>query len=97
MFTILFINCCAIFNDMVRTLCQNSAILNQFSSIISDPVSGAVDDYWYSEGIKYSYTFELPPMTVQQGHFILPTSEIYPVAIEIIAGLKAFSELELDI
>ena len=71
--------------------------LDQFSSTISDPVSGAADDYWYSEGIKYSYTFELLPMTIQQGHFILPTSEIYPVAMEIIAGLKAFSELELDI
>ena len=76
---------------------SHSVIFNQYSSTILDPSSGGSDDYWYNEGVKYSFTFELPPKTAQEGHFMLPSSEIYPVAMETIAGLKAFSELELDI
>ena len=54
-------------------------------------------DYWYDKGIKYSYLFELPPEFFSQGHFMAPTSEIYPVAMETIAGLKAFADLDLGI
>ena len=64
---------------------------------ISDPSSGGSKDYWYNRGIKYSYTIELPPKTAKLGRFMPPASEIYPVAMETIAALKAFAELELGI
>ncbi|KAJ1354506.1 hypothetical protein KIN20_011477 [Parelaphostrongylus tenuis] len=50
------------------------------------PASGAADDWAKSIGIKYSFTFELSPTSIEPG-FVLPEAHIPRVSREIMEGV----------
>ncbi|KAK6057315.1 zinc carboxypeptidase, partial [Cooperia oncophora] len=50
------------------------------------PASGAADDWAKSIGVKYSFTFELSPTTMEPG-FLLPEADIPRVTREVMEGI----------
>ncbi|VDP47182.1 unnamed protein product [Heligmosomoides polygyrus] len=50
------------------------------------PASGAADDWAKSVGVKYAFTFELSPTTIDPG-FVLPEAYISRVARETMEGV----------
>lgn len=59
-----------------------------------DQASGSTVDWTYSQGIKYSFTFELRD-TGRYG-FLLPASQIIPTAQETWLALKVIMQYTLD-
>ena len=56
---------------------------------VSDPAAGSTVDYAYSNGVTYSYAFELRD-TGKYG-FLLPPNQIYPAANETTAAIAAIA------
>lgn len=58
--------------------------------IISDAASGGAYDYFYLNGVPYSYTYELRPSSSTSNGFVLPASEIPNGTQEVFVSLLAF-------
>lgn len=67
-------------------------VTTNYFMIILDAASGGAYDYFYMNGVPYSYTYELRPSSSTSNGFVLPASEIPAGTNEVFVSLLAFVE-----
>ena len=79
-------------NGVCITLQQEIYMLNS-NSLSPDPAAGASDDYYQSEGTRFSYT---PELRDDGFGFLLPPQYIIPSGEEIFAALSTMLDKLLE-